>query len=175
MGGRPTPNYHHGRSKRGHTRTFHHSTYEPRIPKTNHQNPHQNAIKHLIHLVPNKRKQKQKQTPIPYPSKLERYILHPNPPPRKHNTLCCITTYRDQHQTNGLTFTPVPSYRHYFSFLSLSSPINGGDHLQESMSPMVPSHLSPLRGVGPSFSWTGSLTSIMPSLPSLHAPPSPSL
>ena len=37
-------------------------------------------------------------------------------PPKRHNILCCISEYYDQHQANRFIFTPLLNYRCYFSF-----------------------------------------------------------
>ena len=84
------------------------------------RNIHHNAIKYLTYLVLNKRILKIKQTPVPHTPPLTNWeSIHytPSPGPKRHNTLCCITNYCDQHQANGLTFTPVPSYGCYHSIL----------------------------------------------------------
>ena len=120
MGGRPTPVLIITTGVSGsHTRTLRQQTYQSQNLKTNHESPRdeyppeRHQISHT-YLVINKRKLKNKQTSIPLPppggGKLGRYILRASPPPKRHNTLCCITEYRDQHQANWLTFIQVPSY-----------------------------------------------------------------
>lgn len=85
------------------------------VPKTNiknlMKNMQQNAIKYLTYLVLNTRKLANKQTPIPCPHVMGNY-QHPIRAhlPKRQNTLSCITEYRDQHEANMLTFTPILKY-----------------------------------------------------------------